>query len=139
MCIPRFMSLAQADQIFDRGDKSSPPHPPHPPWSCGWSKKSLPDRVKIKNVEEYQDFYVQSDTLLLADIFENFRNICLQIYELDPFNFLTAPRLSWQATLKKTKVKLDSLTNIDMLLLMQDWKKLTFTNWNVLLNNNKSL
>ena len=54
---------------------------------------------EIKNLGEYNDFYVQSDTLLLADVFENFWNICLEIYDLDPANFLSAPQLAWQATL----------------------------------------
>ena len=54
--------------------------------------------------------YVQSDTLLLADVFENFRNMCIKVYELDPAHFLSAPGLAWQACLKKTKVKLDLLT-----------------------------
>ena len=60
--------------------------------------------------------YVQSDTLLLVGIFENFRNMCLEIYELDPGKYLSAPGLSWQAALKQTEVKLDLLTDIDMLL-----------------------
>ena len=51
---------------------------------------------------------------MLADVFENFRNKCLKIYELDPACFLTAPRLAWQATLKRTKVKLDLLSDIRM-------------------------
>ena len=59
--------------------------------------------------------FLESDTLLLADAFENFRNVCLEVYELDPACFLTAPRLAWQAASKKTKVKLDLLTDIDML------------------------
>ena len=63
--------------------------------------------------------YVRSDTLLLADVFENFRNTCLKIYELDPAKFLLAPGLAWQAALKKTKVKLDLLTDINMLLMME--------------------
>ena len=71
---------------------------------------------EIKNLGEYHDLYVQSNTLLLADVFENFRNMCLEIYELDPAKFLSAPGLAWQAALKKTKVKLDLLTDIDMLL-----------------------
>ena len=62
--------------------------------------------------------YVQSNTLLLADVFGNFRNICLEIYELDTEKFLSAPGLSWQATFKKIKVKLDLLTDIDMLLMV---------------------
>ena len=45
--------------------------------------------------------------MLLADVFENFRNMCLEIYKFDPAKFLSAPGLAWQAVLKKTKVKLD--------------------------------
>ena len=47
-----------------------------------------------KNLEEYHDLYIQSDTLLLADVFENFRNMCINIYELDPAKFLSAPGLA---------------------------------------------
>ena len=54
--------------------------------------------------------YVRSNTLLLADVFENFKNMCLEIYELDPAKFLSVPGLAWQAALKKTKLKLDLLT-----------------------------
>ena len=50
---------------------------------------------KIKNLGEYHDVHVQSDTLLLDDVFENFRNMCLEIYEPDPTRFLTVPRLTW--------------------------------------------
>ena len=63
--------------------------------------------------------FVQSDTLLLADVLENFRHMCLEIYELDPANFLSAPRLAWQAGFKKAKVKLDILIDTDMLLLVE--------------------
>ena len=61
---------------------------------------------EIKNVGKNHDLYVQSNTLLSADVFENFRNTCLEIYELDPVKNLSAPGLAWQAALKKTKVKL---------------------------------
>ena len=74
---------------------------------------------EIKNRGEYHDLYVQSDTLLLADVFENFRNMCLEIYELDPTYFVSAPGLAWQACLKKTGVKLELLTDIDMLLMVE--------------------
>ena len=63
--------------------------------------------------------YVQSDTLLLVDVFENFRNMCIKVYELDPAHFLSAPRLAWQACLEKTEVKLELLTAIDMLLMVE--------------------
>ena len=62
---------------------------------------------EIKDFGKYHDLYAQSDTLLLADGFENFRNMCLEIYELDPVYFVSAPGLAWQACLKKIKVKLE--------------------------------
>ena len=49
---------------------------------------------KRKNLGEYHDLYIQSDTLLLADVFEIFRNMCINIYELDPAKFLSAPGLA---------------------------------------------
>ena len=58
-------------------------------------------RFKLKNLGEYHNLYVQSHTLLLADVFENFRNTCLKVYELDPAHFLSLPGLAWQACLKK--------------------------------------
>ena len=73
----------------------------------------------IKNLGEYHDLYVQSNTLLLADVFENFRDKCIEIYELDPAHFLSAPRLAWQACLKKTRVNLELLADIDMLLMVE--------------------
>ena len=62
---------------------------------------------------------VQCYTLLLADVFENFRDKCIEIYELDPAHFLSAPRLAWQACLKKIKLNLELLTDIDMLLMTE--------------------
>ena len=77
------------------------------------------EELKLKNLGEYHDFYVQRDTLLLADVFENFRNKCIEIYELDLAHFLSAPGLAWQACLKKTGVRLELLTDIDMLLMVE--------------------
>ena len=59
--------------------------------------------------------YVQSDILLLADVFENFGNKRIEIYEVDPANLLSAPGVAWQAYLKKIEVELELLTNVDML------------------------
>ena len=73
----------------------------------------------IKNPGEYYDLYAQSDTLFLADVFENFWIMCLEIYELDPVYFLSAPGFAWQAYLKKTGVKLELLTDYDMLLIVE--------------------
>lgn len=64
---------------------------------------------------EYSDLYLTSDVLLLADIFENFRNVCLDTYKLDPAQYITAPSLSWDAMLRYTQVELELLTDIDML------------------------
>ena len=72
---------------------------------------------KIKNLGEYHNFYVQSDTLLLSDVSENFRNKCIEIHELDPALFLSALGLAWQACLKKIEVEFKLLTDIDMLLM----------------------
>ena len=63
--------------------------------------------------------YVQSDALLLANVFENFRNKCIKIYELHPTHFLFALGLAWQACLKKTDVKLELLTKNNMLLMVE--------------------
>ena len=63
--------------------------------------------------KEYHDFYVQGETLL-ADVFENFQNMCLKIYELDPAHFLSTPRLIRKTALKNTKEKFDLLTDNDM-------------------------
>ena len=82
-------------------------------------KKRVCKDFEIKSLGEYHNLYVQSNTLLLADVFENFRNKCLEIYELDPAKFLSAQGLAWLAALKKTKVKLDPLTGIDMLLMVE--------------------
>ena len=72
-----------------------------------------------ENLGEYHDLHVQSDTLLLADVFENFRKTCLKVCELDPAQFLSAAGLVWQACLKKTGVKLELLIDPDMLLMVE--------------------
>ena len=78
------------------------------------------DPLNIKNLGEYHDLYVQSDTALLADVFKSFRDKCLEIYELDLAHFLSAPGLAWEACLKKTQVELELLTDIDMLLMFEE-------------------
>ena len=57
---------------------------------------------------------------MLGDDFEHFRNMCIKVYELNPAYFLSAPGLAWQACLKKTEVKLEMLTDVDMLLMVQN-------------------
>ena len=77
-------------------------------------------RFKLKILGEYHDLYVQSDTLLLADVFENFRNMFIEVYELDPAHFLSLPGLAWQACFKKNNIKLELLTDYDMLLIVEE-------------------
>ena len=55
---------------------------------------------KKNNLDEYHDLSLKSDTLLLGNVFENFRKVCLKIYHIDPAKFLSAPGLAWQAALK---------------------------------------
>ena len=81
--------------------------------------KTVFEYLISKNLGDYHNLYVQSDTLLLADVFENFRNIGIKVYELNPAHFLSAPGLVWQTCLKKTKVKLELLTDVDMLLMVE--------------------
>ena len=80
--------------------------------------KTVCKNFEIKNLDEFHDLYLKSDTLFLADVFENFREMCKQNYHLDPVKFLSVLRLAWQAALRKTGVKLELLTDIDILLLM---------------------
>ena len=77
-------------------------------------------KFNINNLGEYHHLYVRSDTLLLADIFENVRQSCLKNYELDPAHFVSLPGLAWQACLKKTNVELELLTDYDMLLMVKE-------------------
>ena len=59
---------------------------------------------KVNKLGEYHDLYLQSDILLLPDVIENLRNMCLEIYEIDPDSFLTASKLAWKAALTLTSL-----------------------------------
>ena len=74
---------------------------------------------EIKNLGEYHNLYLKSDTSLLPDVLKNFRKMCLKIYHLDAVKYLSAPGLLWQAAFKKAGVKLELLTDIDMLLMAE--------------------
>lgn len=73
----------------------------------------------MKNMGEYHDLYLKTDVLLLADVFENFRDVCMKNYKLDPAWYYAAPVLSWDALLKSTDVELDLLSDVDMLLFFE--------------------
>ena len=74
---------------------------------------------KMKSLKEYHEVYNITDVLLLADVFENFRDICLKNYGLDPVYYYTAPGLAWDAMLKMTKINLELLSDIDKLLMIE--------------------
>ena len=77
-------------------------------------------RFELENLGQYHYLYVQSDTLLLADVFENFRDMCIKVYKLDPAHFLSLPGLAWQACLKKPNIELELLSDYDMLLMVEE-------------------
>ena len=81
--------------------------------------KNVCNSFKIPNLGKYYDLYVKSDVALVADVFENFRDKCLDNNELDPAYYLSAPGLSWHSCLKKTGVKLELLTDANMPMLFE--------------------
>ena len=74
---------------------------------------------KMKTFKEYLKLYNETDVLLLADVFENFRDVCLKNYGLDPVYYYTAPGLAWDAMLKMTGISLELLTDVDMLIMIE--------------------
>ena len=77
------------------------------------------DKFKKKNMGDYHDHYFKKYLLLLADVFEEFIDTCLKYYELDPCHYFSAPRLSWDAMLKMTGVKLEKISDIDQYLFIE--------------------
>ena len=81
--------------------------------------KQVWETFNMKTLKDYHDLYNFLDVLLLADVFENFRNICIENYKLDPAHYYTAPGLAWDAALKVTGVNLELLSDVDMLLIVE--------------------
>ena len=79
------------------------------------------NHFNMTDIRNYHNFYLLTDVLLLADVLENFREVCLQHYGLDPAHNYTSPGFSWQAALKMTDVELDLLANIDQHLFIEEW------------------
>ena len=77
------------------------------------------ETFEMKNLEDYHNLCNRVDFLFLADVFENFRDICIKNYNLDPAHYYTDPGLAWDAALKVTKVKLRLLSKMDMLLMVE--------------------
>ena len=81
--------------------------------------KQVWEALGCRNLGDYHNWYVATDTLLLADVFENFRKVCQEKYGLDPAHYYTTPGLSWDALLKKTGAELELLTDLDMHLMIE--------------------
>ena len=81
--------------------------------------KNVWNIINMRNLGDYHDLYVQSDILLLSDVFEESRRTCIKEYGIDPCHSVSAPGLSWEACLKITNVKLEFLTDMDMLLIFE--------------------
>lgn len=77
------------------------------------------EKFEIKTLGDYSDLYLKTDVLLLADVFENFRNTCHQIYKLDPAHYYTSPGLSFDAMLKYTGVSIELMTDVEMVLFVE--------------------
>lgn len=104
-----------------------------PPQSAFYSKLSGKDisdedyahaqkvytQLGCKSFRDYHDLYLACDVFLLADCFEYFRELCLQHFQLDPAHYFTNPGMFWDAALMKSKVKLELLTEIDMVLMFE--------------------
>ena len=82
--------------------------------------KNVWEKFNIKTLKNYLKLYNISDVLLLADVFENFQDLCLKNYGLDPVHYYTAPGLAWDAMLKTTNINLELLSDVDMLLMIEN-------------------
>ena len=81
--------------------------------------KKVWHKFDLRNLEDYHDLYLKTDVILSANVFEEFRNTCMKHYGLDPVNFYTSPGLAWKACFKKTGIKLERLTDPDILMIFE--------------------
>ena len=77
-------------------------------------------------MKDYHDLQLKCEVLLLADVFEKFRNNSLENYRLCPKHYLSPPGLSWDAMLKMTKVKLELIIDPDMYIFFEEVEFLVF-------------
>ena len=118
-------------EYMDLIEKLKDPKPPRKAFyskltGSGITEKNYNHVLKVwntwnmKTLKDYLKLYNETDVLLLADVFENFRDLCLKIYGLDPAHYYTAPGLAWDACLKLTGVELELLSDLDMLLMVEN-------------------
>ena len=72
------------------------------------------EKFECKIMGDYHDLYLKSDVLILADVFENFRKIGKEYYNLDPERYFSCPGFAWDAMLLMAYIKLELITEIDM-------------------------
>ena len=85
--------------------------------------QNVDDKLNCSSFKDYHVTYLQTDVLLLADVFEQFRKVCLNYYGLDPANYLSAPSIAWDAMLLKTDIKLDLISDLKMLNMIERQKR----------------
>ena len=81
--------------------------------------KTVWENLNVKSLGEYSDIYLKTDVLILTDIFENFREMCMHTYDLDPLYYFTIPGLAYSAMLKYTGIELDIIKDIDILMTIE--------------------
>ncbi|CAB4028841.1 hypothetical protein AC249_AIPGENE13851, partial [Paramuricea clavata] len=98
------------------------------------------DHFKMKTMRDYHDLYLETDVLLLADVFENFRRTCLENYELDPAHYMSAPSLSWDAFLKQSGEEIELVSDMDMFQFFEkDTPQLIISTWRPPETHNKKV
>ena len=122
-------------EFMDNNDKLNYPElPPQEAFYSKLSQSSISDddykhaqnvynQLHCKTFKDYHMAYLQCDVLLLADVFENFRNTCENYYGLDPANYISAPGLAWDAMLLKTNINLELMNDLEVLDIMERMKK----------------
>ena len=105
--------LPSKDEFYSKLNMSEISEKDHQHACKVWNESDL------KNMGDYHDMYLKTDVLLLANVSESFRKVCLDNYGLDPAHFYTAPGLAWKACLKKTGVNLELLKDPNMLLMFE--------------------